>query len=122
MHESQAPVSDPVAYAVRYGIANERPDAVSDFLKAATQKMKEISPLASTADRMEHIHHLPDVSLKGTTFGSKTTMKRVRWSEDGELTPLPNPGVLTYPDGETLQVDTFVDLLVAYAFSPERRR
>lgn len=76
--------------------------------------------MASTADRMEHIRQLPDVLLKGTPFGSKATMRRVRWSDDAEPTLLPDPGEITYPEGETVDVETFAGLLIALAFWPER--
>ena len=77
--------------------------------------------MAATADRMEQIAQIPDAKLRGTIFGSKQAMKRFqRSSGDGELIPLPTPGKLDYGDGEPVQVDTFADLLIAYAFWPER--
>lgn len=77
--------------------------------------------MAATADRMEQIRRIPDAELKGTIFGSKQAMKRFASApDDGALTPLPTPGKLDYGDGQPMQVDTFADLLIAYAFWPER--
>lgn len=79
--------------------------------------------MAQTADRMERIRRIPAMDLTGSPFGSKASMKRVQWQpDDGDLTRVPSgPLTLKHPDKETTtHVDTIGDLLIAYAFWPDR--
>ena len=70
---------------------------------------------------MERIRQIPAMDLKRSPLGSKASMRRVQWQpDDGDLTPVPWSGSLKHPDGERVPVSTIGDLLIAYAFWPQR--